>query len=396
MAKKMKGVTSRQRNGTTYWYAMVDGRRVYCGKNEKGRKLAVKARQKYEVKRYENREVNAGLKVKRTTFRTVTDLSNWYMTRPAIQEQKSYGRKTFLAANLLEFFGKKPANCVEADDMEDYRRHRRGQGAMDGTVDLELSLLSAMYNMARKRGKMPADAVPGDFVLKQERNPRKIIPDDTFEAIVKAADKDFADVLVCGHETAMRSSEIVSLTASQVHLDKTVGIAARGRVRVDYIHLGLFDTKTGAERIIPVSPRLKAVLKRRLKGLDPDELVFTNTYLGKQRRYHDANQICVKMKAACKAAGVIYGDKALNDKGERIGVTFHCLRHTRTTKWVEAGFSDEIVRRDTVHSTLEAYKNYVKINDPRVMMRLVEGDDSELRTNGTKAEETLTASGSKV
>jgi hypothetical protein len=44
MAKKMKGVTCITRNGATYWYARVDGQRVYCGKGDKGYKVAVAAR----------------------------------------------------------------------------------------------------------------------------------------------------------------------------------------------------------------------------------------------------------------------------------------------------------------------------------------------------------------
>jgi hypothetical protein len=44
MAKQMKGVTCITRKGTSYWYAQVDGRRVYCGKGEKGRNLAEAAR----------------------------------------------------------------------------------------------------------------------------------------------------------------------------------------------------------------------------------------------------------------------------------------------------------------------------------------------------------------
>lgn len=36
MAKTMKGVTKIERkNGTSYWYTRVDGRRVYCGKGER-------------------------------------------------------------------------------------------------------------------------------------------------------------------------------------------------------------------------------------------------------------------------------------------------------------------------------------------------------------------------
>ena len=35
---------------------------------------------------------------------------------------------------------------------------------------------------------------------------------------------------------------------------------------------------------------------------------------------------------------IVYGDNAVNEKGERIEIVFHCLRHTRTTRWVEMGY----------------------------------------------------------
>ena len=39
----MKGVTCKTIKGTDYWYARVDGRRVYCGKGKKGQDRAEKA-----------------------------------------------------------------------------------------------------------------------------------------------------------------------------------------------------------------------------------------------------------------------------------------------------------------------------------------------------------------
>ena len=44
--KTMKGVTCK--NG--YWYARIDGQEKYCGKGEKGYKLAKTARMKWEVR----------------------------------------------------------------------------------------------------------------------------------------------------------------------------------------------------------------------------------------------------------------------------------------------------------------------------------------------------------
>ncbi|MCK4728872.1 MAG: hypothetical protein KAT27_08115, partial [Desulfobacterales bacterium] len=65
MAKAMKGVTCIERKGTIYWYARIDGRRVYCGQGAEGKKLAEAARAKHIAKEYENRQMNAGLKVKK-------------------------------------------------------------------------------------------------------------------------------------------------------------------------------------------------------------------------------------------------------------------------------------------------------------------------------------------
>ena len=362
MAKRMKGVTCIKRKVTIYWYARVDGRRVYCGKGDRGYKVAVAARSKYVAKRYENREITAGLKVKRVQFKTVTDLSNWYMQLPSVQKQSSYQSRISRCAHLLSFFGKKPVDQVGTEDQERYRVHRYQQGAAPGSVDNEISLLRTMYYRAKKAKKIHTDAVPGEFVTENLVNPRRVITDDEFEELVEAAEGDFKDVLICGYETAMRLGEIINLRASQVYLNVR---HISGKV-VDYIDLGIFDTKTQTRRTIPVSPGLKEVMQRRLEGLEPEGHVFTTN----GRPFYQ-KQIDNLMEHCCELAGIPYGDKILNDKGERIGIVFHCLRHTRTTKWVEAGFSDEIIRRATGHRDLRAYQNYVKL-DPAVVMRLVE------------------------
>jgi integrase len=355
----MKGVTYK--NG--YYYARVNGVLKYCGKGEKGRKLAEAARMKWKVRQYENREANAGLKVKKAELQKVKDLCNWYMTIPSIQQQKIFPRKISLAAHLLRYFGNKAVNRVEADHQEKYRTYRKEQGAMDGTVDLEIELLSAMYHLALKRKKINADSMPGEFVQVNQTNPRRIITDSEFEQILTYAEPDFKDVLICGYESAMRSSEICKVTAGQVHLD----IHHISGTILNYIDLGAFDTKTGARRNIPIGERLKEVLERRIKDLGQDDPIFT-TKKGKPYR---KELIVQQMKAVCKKARIPYGDKILNAKGERIGVVFHCLRHTRTTRWVELGYSDEIIRRATGHKSLEAYQRYVKL-DPAAVMRLVE------------------------
>jgi len=165
----------------------------------------------------------------------------------------------------------------------------------------------------------------------------------------------------------MRSGEIANLRAYQVHLNATVSEVPP--VRADYIDLGIFDTKTKAQRTVPVSAELKEVLARRVEGLEPEDYVFTK----EDGKPWNSNAIATRFKRLCDKVGIPHGDTLLNDKGERIGIVFHCLRHTRTTKWVEMGFSDEIVRRATGHKSLDAYQQYVKLNAGSVMLLVKEG-----------------------
>ncbi len=193
MAKKMKGVTSITRNGTEYWYTRVDGRRVYCGIGAKGRELAVAARAKYVARQYENREMAAGLRVKKVEFKTVRDMVNWYMELPKVQKQKSYYRKINACTHLLDYFGNNPVHGIESDDIE---RYREARDAAANTINVEIALLSAVYHEAKRAKKIHADMFPGEFPIVQEINPRPPITEKQYEKLLEAVSSDFADVLI--------------------------------------------------------------------------------------------------------------------------------------------------------------------------------------------------------
>ena len=268
MARKTTGVTCRQRKGVTYWFAYVDGQQVYCGSNAEGKAIAEAKRGEYLKKRVENRFKLAGMKVERLQFKRIIDLSNWYMGLPTVQNKKGYIRKVNACGHLMRYFGKKPINRATADDQEKYRQLRRQEGAANATINAEISTLSAMYNLAKKRDKISVDLVPGQFVLETDAPSRRRVTEDEYNRLLEHASVDFRDFLVCGYESAMRSAEICNLTASQVHLNVH---HISGKV-VDFIDLGIFDTKTGARRTVPVSGELKEVLKARLEGLGPESL----------------------------------------------------------------------------------------------------------------------------
>jgi hypothetical protein len=203
MAKKMPGTLciTNKNSGAVYWYARIDGKQKYFGKDAKGKELAEAARGKFIAKKYENKAIGAGLKPKKSEFKTFRELIDWYMQLPSIQKQKSYNEKVYRSVHLLKYFKDTPLHLIEVDDQERYRMKRREQGAAHGSIDLEIALMSHAYNLAVERKKIARDFLPGKFILENSCNPRPIISEEQFDKLLEYADSDYADVLVCAYES---------------------------------------------------------------------------------------------------------------------------------------------------------------------------------------------------
>ena len=93
----MKGVTQDKRG---FWYAYVNGGRQYFGKGNKAHKAATAAKGKEIAAKHENREIAAGLRVKRNHFKNFKALAEWYMQLPSVEQKKSYDRKIYSYQHL--------------------------------------------------------------------------------------------------------------------------------------------------------------------------------------------------------------------------------------------------------------------------------------------------------
>jgi len=365
----MKGVSSSTRNGETYWYAQVGGRKLYFGAGEQGRQDAEEAKHKEEAAKGETRRLRSGLKVARESeFVNFKELHGWYFGLPEVQAKVGYANKVRCLGHLVDFFGKeRTLNQFEAADQNEYRVSRRKEGAGHGTIDNEIRTLSAMFHKAKESKKIIFDLMPGKFVRNGESIPRRPVTGDEYISLLSVANPYFKDILICAWETGMRSSEISKLTCGQVRLGVN-----------PHIYLGVYDTKTRAERFVPVSNQLRPTLERRIEGKNPRDLVFTNS-VG-----HSFSGVSIDLLLAwaCKRSGVPYGDKTVNEHGEREGIVFHGFRHAAITRWVIAGFNDQIIRAASGHKNPEVYRHYVHIKDAAPVMNLVK--IRETGKSGTK------------
>ena len=266
----MKGVSCiKGKNGTTYWYAQIGAKKISCGKNEEGQKLAIESRRKYEQDRDLAKMESLGFKeqakhykeqVKRERqFSSIKELANWYMNLSITQKKKSYNRETQALKHLLPYFGKMLPADIKGSDTVKYRDKRTKQGAHDNTVDYELAVLRQIYRTALKLDEITADFLPGSFVMNGKTNPRPRITDEQFELLHKNATPVFADILLCGWESAMRSPAMASGGKSRTSASSS-SMAAR-----KIISSGEARTVRGYSRIHAI-PILNAVIKLSLKA----------------------------------------------------------------------------------------------------------------------------------
>jgi integrase len=383
--KKVKGVRSKIRNGTVYWYAALGGKYdTYVGKGELGRKDALEARHKYEYQKLQAKREGIGLETRRTQFKRFLAMMDWFMDLAGKQLKPStYTRYLTSAGHLASYFGKKPVTGIEAVDLEQYRVHRKAEGATDSSVNMDLRLMRMIYNKARENKMIPREAGPAKYKESGKSKPRRPITDLEYKKLLEAAetDPDFKDFMVCAYETSMRPAEIAGLQVKDVRLGEVVS-------QVPYKEANYLDVEDAKSRLdpkerkcVPISGELEKILNRRLEGLKPLDLVFTNRH-GKP--FGDMSH---RFKRLCERAEVNHSifKTYTDEQGREVsGIDFYCFRATRITKWARL-HNDNIVRLASGHKNPQVYRDrYLKLDAADVMPLVGRSETEILLKPGTK------------
>ena len=139
----------------------------------------------------------------------------------------------------------------------------------------------------------------------------------------------FKPVLLTGYHTGMRLEEILTLTWDRVDLEK-------GRIFLPG-HL----TKTGQERLVPITPTLRREFQR-LRALDGvtriQGLVFHKNGEKLSHTYREVQRLCEEQK--------------IED------FVFHDLRHCAVTNLADSGVDTETIMKIVGHSSVEMFLRY--------------------------------------
>lgn len=281
-----------------------------------------------ELARHEAAVVDGSfLPSRRKTFH---DLIDAYLTKPNLREltRKEYAQ--VIAGRLEPFFRKIKLVAVSRELVEQYRNHVIGVQSRSGgplsarTINRELTLLSAMFEFARKRQWVTFNPVEGvDKLRVKQRDVRILNPDEIRRLLEHAGGTRNRVLFRTAVETGMRQGELLALRWDDVDL-----MSGCLRVRRSYRKGYEDEPKTErSKRLIGLTPQLIQELADWRSGCptpkDPDkpQLVFPNSSGHYEKHY---NLLRRHYWPALKRAGLPR-------------IRFHDLRHTLVSLLLESG-----------------------------------------------------------
>jgi integrase len=234
-----------------------------------------------------------------------------------------YDRKKW-QKHLAPFFGNIKAVELTKDLFRAYINHRRAQDSpANGTINRELSIVSAALNAACEEGKIRT--VP-PFPSLKEADPRPgFLKDDEYDRLVNETAKVglwMRSILECGYQYGWRLHELIpdrientnqfkgGLRVSQCDFDNRIILLNPG------------ETKNGAAREAPMVGQVEILLRVCCAGKAPGDYVFTRP---------DGKPVLwfrTEWKRVCNRAGVP-------------GLLFHDLRRTGRRNMALAGIPDD-------------------------------------------------------
>lgn len=244
--------------------------------------------------------------------------------------------ETVRAKRIMEYpFARKTLVALRGSDLTAFVKMREEQGRSPHTIDRDLAMISRLYEVAHINWGMEGLLNPIKNVIKPKlpQGRTRLMPGEE-EKLLKAVPQRFQAVLRFALETAMRRSELASLTWEQVDLERGTAY--------------LPTTKNGEERTVPLSPKAIELLKSLPRSEDGSVSVFGYTL----------DSVTGMMRETCARA-------------EIKNLRFHDLRHEATSRLFENTDLDVMeIRMITGHKTLQMLARYTHLRAERLVKRL--------------------------
>jgi integrase len=239
--------------------------------------------------------------------------------------------------------GNMPLKDISADHIEQIKKNLLDAGKSPRTVQYCLATFRQVWNHARRAGRVTGDSPTRNVKIPKFDNKRQryLTPAecDMLLAELRNRSETVYRLALLSLDTGMRFSEIAGLQWQNVDLVKKT--------------LSLMDTKSGRNRTVYMTDRIKAMLSGMPKT-GPDTLVFPGQN-GKMKEIGDAFR---------NAVDFLDLNNGIDD--DRMKCVFHSLRHTHASRLLESGADIYRVKELLGHSAVATTERYSHITADRL------------------------------
>ena len=291
------------------------------------------AKEKEEKFRTEILEGKHAQKARRILFET---FSEKYIENARLNKKPSSARRNESSINMLmPHFEGKLISSIHPFMVEQYKKTRKDNGVEPATINRDIATLRNMMNKAVEWGYLSQNPITGVKQFKENNEKMWVLtPEEEIKLLAECEKrpqrkKYLKDLVQFALHTGMRLDEIFKLKNSNVNLKES--------------YIKVIDTKTHANRYVPINETLREILKRRDKG----EYVFFNS------KGKPLTVLTNAFWTAVKEAGLIMweGDK-------KIRFRFHDLRHTFGSRLGMAGTDLKTIMEIMGHKTHKMAMRY--------------------------------------
>jgi integrase len=287
---------------------------------------------------------------------TIADLWEMYLKSYVLAGKKAAWRQEAAWAHLKPQFGSLPPSALTTVRLIGYQTERLAAGASAGTVNRELSALSACLFSAAKmtveNGKPLLERVVIFPSKLKESAPRQGFITDVEYSVLAANAKPLwlRALIACAYSFGFRRSELLNLRVSQVDFF--------GK----WIELREGETKNGEARKARMTAEVFELLKACTAGKNDGDYVFTRET---GERVCDPRDDWYEL---CVASGLGQWVPAKRKNGKEFlayrGLNLHDFRRSAIRNMTRRGVSETVAMKISGHKTASVFRRY-NITDER-------------------------------
>ncbi|MBH0080848.1 site-specific integrase [Pseudoalteromonas sp. NZS11] len=218
-------------------------------------------------------------------------------------------------------------------DLEHYKKFRL-RVVKSSTARLDLQMLSRIVKFGIEQLGLDWEFPFKNFKYPPESKGRdRVITELEYDMLLGDLPPLVASAAALSYETAMRRGEV-----SRV---------AKGHIEFENNRLYIPESKNGHSRYVPLNTKAIEILKRRLKVMDDNTLLYNV----------NAESLSKAFRRSCKRLGIE-------------GLSFHSLRHSAITRYARKGLSVNQLKVISGHRSTEMLERYTHlgVNDVVTLM----------------------------